>query len=48
VFVTPKTKKGTTRSGQEYVEPLLCLDGEAYAQLTIEALYAEMRRAIRI
>ena len=47
VFVTPQTKKGTSRSGQEYDDPLLCLKGEAYAQLSIEALYAEVLRAIR-
>ena len=37
----------TSRSGQEYHDPLLCIEGEAYAQLSIEALYAEVLRAIR-
>lgn len=46
VFVTPQTKKGTTRSGQEYQEPLLILDGETYAQLSIEALYEQVRQLI--
>ena len=47
VFVTPQTKKGTSRSGQEYHNPLLCLEGATYAQLSIEALYEEVLRAIR-
>jgi hypothetical protein len=46
VFVTPQTKKGTSRSGQEYEDPLLCLDGETYAQLSIEALYGKVLQLI--
>lgn len=48
VFVTPRTKKGTPRSGQEYQKPLLVLDGETYAQLSIDALYEKVLRAFRI
>lgn len=47
VFVTPQAEKGTSRSGQEYDDPLLCIEGEAYAQLSIETLYEEVLRAIR-
>lgn len=46
VFVTPQTKKGTPRSGQEYQKPLLVLDGETYAQLSIEALYEQVLQLI--
>lgn len=33
VFVTQHTRKGTHRSGQEYVDPLLTLSGKEYASL---------------
>lgn len=46
VFVTPQTKKGTARCAQEYEDPLLCLEGEAYAQLSIEVLYGKVLHAI--
>jgi hypothetical protein len=39
-------KAGTTRSGQEYQEPLLVLDGETYAQLSIDALYEQVLQLI--
>lgn len=46
VFVTPQTQKGSARSGQEYQEPLLVLDGETYAQLSIDALYQQVLQLI--
>lgn len=39
VFVTERTAKGTPRSPQEYVDPLLVLTGEVYAGMTFETLY---------
>jgi hypothetical protein len=36
VFVTEHTRKGTPRSGQEYVNPLLMLSGKEYASLSFD------------
>lgn len=47
VFVTDRTSKGTHRSPQEYVNPLLVLSGEAYASMTFETLYASICQALR-
>ena len=47
VFVTEHTPKGTERSPQEYVQPLLVLTGEAYATITFETLYTHICRALR-
>ena len=47
VFVTEHTPKGTDRSPQEYVHPLLVLTGEAYATMTFEALYTRLCKALR-
>ena len=47
VFVTPGTEKGTARSGQEYVEPLLLLSGTAYATLSFAQLYEQLCEALR-
>jgi len=47
VFVTERTPKGTPRSPQEYVNPLLVLTGEAYARMTFEILYARICQALR-
>ena len=47
VFVTEQTPKGTPRSGQEYVSPLLVLSGEAYARVSFEALHARLCDALR-
>lgn len=47
VFVTEGTRKGTARSPQEYVDPLLVLTGEAYATMTFETLYARICDALR-
>jgi hypothetical protein len=47
VFVTDKTRKGTTRNGQEYVNPLLVLTGEAYANMPFQTLLGKLEEAIR-
>jgi len=47
VLVTDHTPKGTHRSPQEYVNPLLVLSGEAYASMTFETLYASICQALR-
>ena len=47
VFVTEHTPKGTDRSPQEYVQPLLVLTGKAYACMTFEALHARICNALR-
>jgi hypothetical protein len=47
VFVTEYTSKGTERSPQEYVQPLLVLTGEAYATMTFDALYTHICNALR-
>jgi len=39
VIVTGETKKGTERSGQEYVEPLLVFTGEEYARMSFDEVY---------
>jgi hypothetical protein len=47
VFVTEHTLKGTERSPQEYVQPLLVLTGEAYATMTFDALYTRICTVLR-
>jgi hypothetical protein len=47
VFVTERTLKGTGRSAQEYVKPLLVLTGQAYADMKFEALHARICSALR-
>lgn len=47
VFVTEGTPKGTARSPQEYVSPLLVLTGEAYAKITFDDLYTQICNALR-
>ncbi len=47
VFVTDETKKGTSRSGQQYVNPLLVLTGEEYAKMPFQALPGKLEEAIR-
>ncbi|MCS3643337.1 hypothetical protein GGQ04_000074 [Salinibacter ruber] len=47
VFVTEQTSKGTERSPQEYVDPLLVQTGEAYARLTFEELHRHLCDALR-
>lgn len=39
VFITNKTEKGTERNGQEYVNPLLVLTGQEYADIPFSQLY---------
>ena len=47
VFVTEGTPKGTTRSPQEYQQPLLVLTGEVYAHMTFANLYTQLCEALR-
>ncbi len=47
VFVTEKTRKGTDRSPQEYVDPLLVVAGETYANMLFGALHACICDALR-
>jgi hypothetical protein len=39
VFITEFTHKGTARSPQEYLSPLLVLTGEQYARITFDQLH---------
>jgi hypothetical protein len=47
VFVTEKTQKGTTRNGQEYIDPLLVLTGEEYTKMPFPMLLEKLEDAIR-
>ena len=47
VFVTSGTRKGTERSPQEYVNPLLVLSGEEYGTMTFDALHQRLQDTIR-
>jgi hypothetical protein len=47
VFVTDETKKGTERSSQEYVNPLLIMTGEEYAKMSFDELLHRLEEAIR-
>lgn len=47
VFVTERTPKGTDRSPQEYVNPLLVLTGESYATMTFDSLHTRICDALR-
>ena len=47
VLITEDTRKGTDRSPQEYVQPLLVLTGEAYASMTFDDLYTHICNALR-
>jgi len=47
VFVTSETAKGTARSGQEYIDPLLVLSGKAYAAFSFEQLHEKLCAALR-
>ena len=47
VLITEDTRKGTDRSPQEYVQPLLVLTGEAYANMTFDDLYTQICDALR-
>ncbi|MBI1997852.1 MAG: hypothetical protein HYS66_15455 [Deltaproteobacteria bacterium] len=47
VFVTRGTPKGTPRSPQEYVNPLLVLSGRDYASITFADLHERICGALR-
>lgn len=47
VFITEETKKGTARSGQEYVNPLLVLSGRDYASISFVDLHERICDALR-
>lgn len=47
VFVREGTQKGTARSHQEYVDPLLVLTGEEYAKMPFQTLLDKLEEAIQ-
>jgi hypothetical protein len=47
VFVTEFTQKGTARSPQEYLSPLLVLTGEQYARITFHELHEGICTVLR-
>ena len=47
VIITEETKKGTARSGQEYVNPLLVLSGRDYASISFVDLHERICDALR-
>jgi hypothetical protein len=47
VVVTEETQKGTARSPQEYVNPLLVLSGREYASISFVELHAKICYALR-
>jgi hypothetical protein len=47
VIVTEGTEKGTARSGQEFVNPLLILSGKDYASISFEKLHERVCDALR-
>lgn len=47
VFVESESKKGTTRSGQEYDAPLLTLTGSEYAATPFQVLYERLCDVLR-
>ena len=47
VFVTDRTRKGTARNGQEYIDPLLVLTGEEYAKMPFQTLLHKLEEAVR-
>ena len=47
VFVAEGTKKGTKRSGQEYVNPLFVITGEEYAKTIFDELLHRFQEAVR-
>ncbi|MGI9296750.1 MAG: hypothetical protein ACR2QC_02485 [Gammaproteobacteria bacterium] len=47
VFVTDETDKGTERSGQEYVDPLLVLTGLEYEAISFKGLHDKICEALR-
>lgn len=47
VIITENTKKGTSRSHQEYVDSLLILSGQEYASLSFQELHERICGALR-
>jgi hypothetical protein len=47
VFVTSESRKGTERSHQEYMDPLLVLTGEEYAIMPLDDLHEKLCTALR-
>jgi len=47
VVVTEETQKGTARSAQEYINPLLVLSGRQYASISFVELHAKICDALR-
>ena len=47
VIVTKETRKGTTRSPQEYANPLLVLSGKEYASISFVELHTRISDALR-
>lgn len=47
VIVTEETKKGTARSGQEFVNPLLMFSGRDYASISFAELHERVCDALR-
>jgi hypothetical protein len=47
VIVTEETQKGTTRSAQEYVNPLLVLSGRDYRSISFDELHERICDALR-
>lgn len=47
VFVVSTTKKGTSRSGQEYAPPLLVLSGAEYAEMPFQVLHDRLCATLR-
>ena len=47
IIVTEHSIKGTERSGQEYLSPLLVLTGQEYARMTFDELHERICAALR-
>ena len=47
VIVTDDTRKGTKRSGQEYVNPLFVMTGEEYTKMPFDDLLRRIEEAVR-
>jgi hypothetical protein len=47
VFIISQTKKGTSRSGQEYESPLLVLSGAEYAAMPFQVLHDRLCTTLR-
>ena len=47
VIVTEETRKGTARSSQEYINPLLVLCGREYASISFVELHTRICAALR-